>query len=43
MAPFFRIPNILFLDGDGNRIKQVVGYNCPRNFIAVMDSVPAFR
>jgi thiol:disulfide interchange protein DsbD len=33
------IPNILFLDGEGHRIKQVVGYHGPRRFIAVMDSV----
>lgn len=35
------IPNILFLDGEGNRIKQVVGYHGPQKFIAVMDSVLA--
>lgn len=33
------IPNILFLDGEGRRIKQVVGYHGPQKFIAVMDSV----
>jgi len=33
------IPNILFLDGDGIKIKQVVGYHGPQQLISVMDSV----
>jgi len=33
------IPNILFLDGDGKKIKQVVGYHGPDQLISVMDSV----
>lgn len=37
------IPNILFLDGKGNKIKQVVGYHGPQKFIAVMDSVLTMR
>ena len=35
------IPNILFLDDKGLKIKQVVGYHDPQRFIAVMDSVLA--
>jgi thiol:disulfide interchange protein DsbD len=37
------IPNILFLDGKGHKIKQVVGYHGPQRFIAVMDSVLTLR
>ena len=37
------IPNILFLDGKGNKIKQVVGYQGAKKFIAVMDSVLTTR
>jgi thiol:disulfide interchange protein DsbD len=33
------IPNILFLDGQGRRLKQVVGYHGPERLVAVMDSV----
>jgi thiol:disulfide interchange protein DsbD len=35
------IPNILFLDGKGRTLKQVVGYHGPERFIAVMDTVLA--
>ncbi len=35
------IPNILFLDGKGRKLKHVVGYHGPGRFIAVMDSVLA--
>jgi thiol:disulfide interchange protein DsbD len=37
------IPNILFLDGKGVKIKQVVGFHGPKEFIAVMDSVLTMR
>ena len=33
------IPNILFLDKDGNRLKHVVGYRPPEQFSAIVDSV----
>lgn len=35
------IPNILFMTGDGERLKQVVGYHSPQKLVAVMDSVLA--
>ena len=33
------IPNILFLTGDGKRLKHIVGYYGPEALISVMDSV----
>ena len=33
------IPNILFLDKDGNELKHPVGYRGPEQFLAIMDSV----
>ncbi|MDD3643000.1 MAG: thioredoxin family protein [Candidatus Krumholzibacteria bacterium] len=35
------IPNILFLDADGKKIRHIVGYYGPRQLTAVMDSVLA--
>jgi thiol:disulfide interchange protein len=37
------IPNILFLDGDGTKLKHVVGYYGPRELVAAMDSALAVR
>lgn len=37
------IPNILFLTGGGERLKQVVGYHGPDRLVAVMDSVLVMR
>jgi len=33
------IPNILFIDAEGNRLKHIFGYQSPETLIAVMDSV----
>ena len=33
------IPNILFLDAGGGRLKHIVGYHGPEQFVSVMDSV----
>ncbi len=33
------IPNILFLDADGGRLKHVVGYQAPDQFVSVIDTV----
>lgn len=33
------IPNILFLDGEGNELKHPIGYRSAEPFLAVMDSV----
>lgn len=33
------IPNILFLDSEGNELKHPVGYLDPEQFLAIMDSV----
>ncbi len=35
------IPNILFLDADGGRLKHVVGYQGPEQFASVIDTVLA--
>lgn len=35
------IPNILFLDADGGRLKHVVGYQAPDQFVSVIDTVLA--
>lgn len=35
------IPNILFLDGNGGKIRHIVGFYGPQQLIAVMDSVLA--
>lgn len=35
------IPNILFLDADGGRLKHVVGYHGPEQFASVIDTVLA--
>jgi thiol:disulfide interchange protein DsbD len=35
------IPNILFLDADGGRLKHVVGYHGPEQFVSVIDTVLA--
>jgi thiol:disulfide interchange protein len=37
------IPNILFLDDDGAKLKHVVGYYGPRELVAAMDSALAVR
>jgi thiol:disulfide interchange protein DsbD len=37
------IPNILFLDDDGTKLKHVVGYYGPRELVAAMDSALAVR
>jgi len=36
------IPNILFLDADGGRLKHIVGYHGPEQFASVIDTVLAF-
>jgi thiol:disulfide interchange protein len=33
------IPNILFMDSQGRKLKHIVGYYGPDRFVAVMDSV----
>lgn len=33
------IPNILFLDADGGKLKHVVGYHGPEQLVSVMDTV----
>ena len=33
------IPNILFLDADGGKLKHVVGYQGPDQFVSVIDTV----
>ena len=33
------IPNILFMTGKKEKIKHIVGYHGPAQFLAVMDSV----
>jgi protein disulfide-isomerase len=35
------IPNILFLAGDGTKLKHIVGYYSPRQLVATMDSALA--
>lgn len=35
------IPNILFMTGDGTKLKQIIGYHGPETFVSVMDSVLA--
>jgi thiol:disulfide interchange protein len=35
------IPNILFLDADGGKLKHVVGYHGPEQFVSVIDTVLA--
>lgn len=35
------IPNILFLSGDGTKLKQIIGYKTADQFIDAMDSVLA--
>lgn len=35
------IPNILFLDADGKKLKHVVGYHGPEQFVSVIDTVLA--
>ena len=35
------IPNILFMDADGTKLKHIVGYYGPRELIAAMDSALA--
>lgn len=35
------IPNILFLDPEGGRLKHVVGYHSPEQFASVIDTVLA--
>jgi thiol:disulfide interchange protein len=33
------IPNILFMDAEGKKLKHIVGYHGPEQFFSVMDSV----
>lgn len=35
------IPNILFMTGDGTKLKHIVGYHGPEALVSVMDSVLA--
>jgi len=35
------IPNILFLASDGTKIKHIVGYQSPEEFLAVIESILA--
>ncbi len=35
------IPNILFMAGDGTKLKHIVGYHGPEALVSVMDSVLA--
>ncbi len=35
------IPNILFMTGDGTKLKHIIGYHGPEAFVSVMDSVLA--
>ena len=37
------IPNVLFLDSEGNELKHPVGYLNPQQFLAIMDSVLALN
>lgn len=35
------IPNVLFLDSDGGKLKHVVGFHDPEQFVSVIDTVLA--